>query len=134
MLQEKLKERKPPLSISHEHLLNEALRRMNRTNPMHTRLELVKELCEFATSYRCAKIYPHYAQIISLYLIHFYHFFKTRMDDVLTVWATVKDLVEEEQPPEVREIGFQAMNALINGQYQQLGTLRLGTMIHRFPS
>lgn len=47
------------------------------------------------------------------------------IEDVLTVWAAVKDLVGEDQPPYVRKIGYDVMLALIEGQYAHLGPLRI---------
>ncbi len=46
---------------------------------------------------------------------------------MLTVWGTVKDLVGEDQPSYVRKLGYEIMHALIDGQYDRLGSLRMGT-------
>jgi hypothetical protein len=42
-----------PPSLHHEHLLKEALKRMNKHSPLQTRLALVNEVCEYSRSYRC---------------------------------------------------------------------------------
>jgi hypothetical protein len=51
------------------------------------------------------------------------------IDDVVTVWGTVKDLVAEDQPSYVRKLGYEIMHALIEGQHDRLGSLRMGTAI-----
>jgi len=38
--------------VTHEFLLREALRNVNKNNPIQVRLRFVAELCEFATTYR----------------------------------------------------------------------------------
>ncbi|ELR17421.1 Rap/ranGAP protein, putative [Acanthamoeba castellanii str. Neff] len=88
-----------PPTLHHEHLLKEALKRMSKHSPLQTRLALVNEVCEYSRSYS--------------------------IDDVLTVWGTVKDLVGEDQPSYVRKLGYEIMHALIDGQYDRLGSLRM---------
>lgn len=43
-----------PPTLHHEHLLKEALKRMNKHSPLQTRLALVNEVCEYSRSYRYA--------------------------------------------------------------------------------
>ncbi len=53
---------------------------------------------------------------------------------MLTVWGTVKDLVGEDQPSYVRKLGYEIMHALIDGQYDRLGSLRMGTAPYAPPT
>eukprot|EP01087_Luapelamoeba_hula_P007887 TRINITY_DN1939_c0_g1_i1.p1 TRINITY_DN1939_c0_g1~~TRINITY_DN1939_c0_g1_i1.p1 ORF type:complete len:681 (-),score=96.07 TRINITY_DN1939_c0_g1_i1:353-2395(-) len=85
--------------ITHEALLNESLRSLHKSNPLATRLKFVLELCDFVQTYR--------------------------VEDVTKLWAAVKDLVSPTQSPEIRDIGFRIMRAIIKGQYNDLGMLRI---------
>lgn len=50
-----------------------------------------------------------------------------RIENVKLVWIAVQDLLGEDQPIDARQAGFQFISALIDGQYNELGSLRLCT-------
>lgn len=60
------------------------------------------------------------------YWNHFY-----RVEDTKALWNAVQDLVSEEQAIDVKEVGYQFLYSLIEGQYSNLGLLRLGTIVHQ---
>lgn len=46
-------------ALPHERLLQEALKRMSKANPLQTRLALIHELCEYARAYMYTRRLPH---------------------------------------------------------------------------
>jgi hypothetical protein len=75
-------------------ILSQSLLKMNKANAMTTRLSVISEFSEFVRSYR--------------------------VDDISSVWSAVKDLFDDDKSNEVKLFGFTLLQALIEGQYDQL--------------
>lgn len=48
-----------------------------------------------------------------------------QMDDLLSLWYSVEDLVQPDSPKETSEVVLQFLCAFVQGQYHQLGSLRI---------